>query len=161
MPPREVSRLVPILFPSLSYLSFLLHLLHTLSGSLASLVILLLVLGFACTPPPKRHFFQSVIAMGDKMSEQHIPSSDSEKNMDDIEKVPNGTSHNSDVDVNKVNAKERAASFVPPTPEEEKKVIWKLDRRLMPIVFTLYMLSVLDRSNLGNARLAGMEDGTL
>ncbi|KAK3705480.1 hypothetical protein LTR37_013297 [Vermiconidia calcicola] len=96
--------------------------------------------------------------MGDKMSEQHIPSSDSEKNMDDIEKMPNGTSHNSDVDVNKVNAKERAASFVPPTPEEEKKVIWKLDRRLMPIVFTLYMLSVLDRSNLGNARLAGMED---
>ena len=43
------------------------------------------------------------------------------------------------------------------TPEEEASVIRKLDRRLLPIVFVLYSLSVLDRSNLGNARLAGLE----
>ncbi|KAK0335539.1 hypothetical protein LTR91_017035 [Friedmanniomyces endolithicus] len=49
-----------------------------------------------------------------------------------------------------------AASFVPPTPEEERKVIRKLDRRLLPLVFVLYSLAVLDRSNLGNARLAGL-----
>ncbi len=49
-----------------------------------------------------------------------------------------------------------AASFVPPTPEEERKVIQKLDRRLLPLVFVLYSLAVLDRSNLGNARLAGL-----
>lgn len=47
--------------------------------------------------------------------------------------------------------------FVPPTPKEEKAVIRKLDMRLIPLVFLLYMLAVLDRSNLGNARLAGLE----
>jgi hypothetical protein len=56
--------------------------------------------------------------------------------------------------------KERAGipnDFTPPTPEEEAAVIRKLDWHLMPFVFLLYMLAVLDRSNLGNARLAGME----
>ena len=37
-------------------------------------------------------------------------------------------------------------------------MIRKLDWRLLPLVFILYSLSVLDRSNLGNARLAGMEN---
>jgi len=48
--------------------------------------------------------------------------------------------------------------FVPATPEEEEAVIRKLDWHLLPYIFLLYMLSVLDRSNLGNAKLAGMED---
>ncbi|CAK4032772.1 MFS general substrate transporter [Lecanosticta acicola] len=48
------------------------------------------------------------------------------------------------------------APFVPPTPQEENAVIRKLDRRLLPLVFVLYSLAVLDRSNLGNAKLAGM-----
>lgn len=52
--------------------------------------------------------------------------------------------------------KEAAASFVHPTPEEEARIIRKLDSRLLPLVFVLYSLSVLDRSNLGNAKLAGM-----
>lgn len=54
--------------------------------------------------------------------------------------------------------KRTAEPFVQPTPEEEAAVIRKLDYRLVPLVFFLYMLSVLDRSNLGNARLAGMEE---
>lgn len=44
------------------------------------------------------------------------------------------------------------------TPEEEQAVLRKLDYRLLPLLFVLYSLSVLDRSNLGNAKLAGMED---
>lgn len=44
------------------------------------------------------------------------------------------------------------------TQEEEDAVFRKLDWRLLPFVFVLYSLSVLDRSNLGNARLAGLED---
>ncbi len=43
------------------------------------------------------------------------------------------------------------------TPEEEKRVIRSLDWHIMPVIFLLYSLSVLDRSNLGNARIAGME----
>lgn len=49
-------------------------------------------------------------------------------------------------------------TFIRPSEQEEAAVIRKLDRRLLPIVFLLYSLAVLDRSNLGNARLAGMED---
>ena len=47
-------------------------------------------------------------------------------------------------------------TFEPPTAAEEAAVIRKLDYRLLPLVFVLYSLSVLDRSNLGNAKLAGM-----
>lgn len=57
----------------------------------------------------------------------------------------------------KVDGKTEVSAFVPPTPAEERAVIRKLDYRLIPLVFLLYMLSVLDRSNLGNARLAGLE----
>ena len=46
--------------------------------------------------------------------------------------------------------------FIRPTSEEEEAVIRKLDWRLLPLVFVLYSLAVLDRSNLGNARIAGM-----
>lgn len=48
--------------------------------------------------------------------------------------------------------------FIHPSAQEEAAVIRKLDWRLLPLVFVLYSLAVLDRSNLGNARLAGMED---
>ncbi|OJJ41697.1 hypothetical protein ASPWEDRAFT_102264 [Aspergillus wentii DTO 134E9] len=50
---------------------------------------------------------------------------------------------------------------IPPptfTLEEENRVYRKLDWNLMPLIFILYSLSVLDRSNLGNAKIAGMED---
>lgn len=46
----------------------------------------------------------------------------------------------------------------PSTPEEEKAVIRKLDWRLMPMIFVIYSLSVLDRSNLGNAHVAGLDE---
>lgn len=44
------------------------------------------------------------------------------------------------------------------TKQEEEAVIRKLDWHLMPLIFVLYSLSVLDRSNLGNAKVAGMQD---
>jgi Major Facilitator Superfamily len=43
------------------------------------------------------------------------------------------------------------------TDEEEKRVIRKFDRRLVLFLALLYMLSFLDRSNIGNARIAGLE----
>ncbi|KGQ00984.1 hypothetical protein PAAG_12357 [Paracoccidioides lutzii Pb01] len=42
------------------------------------------------------------------------------------------------------------------TEEEEKVVIRKLDWNLLPLIFVLYSLSILDRSNLGNARISGL-----
>ena len=46
--------------------------------------------------------------------------------------------------------------YVPSSQKEEKRIIRKLDARLLLFVFVLYSLSVLDRSNLGNAKLANM-----
>ncbi|KAL1843364.1 hypothetical protein VTJ49DRAFT_1951 [Mycothermus thermophilus] len=44
------------------------------------------------------------------------------------------------------------------TPDEERAVVRLLDRRLVLFLALLYMLSFLDRSNIGNARIAGMDD---
>lgn len=44
------------------------------------------------------------------------------------------------------------------TDDEVKKVIRKVDWHVMPLCLTLYTFSVLDRSNLGNAKLAGMQE---
>jgi hypothetical protein len=66
-----------------------------------------------------------------------------------------------EIDVEHVNtAKSEDAAHVPVaefTKEEEEAVIRKLDWHLMPLIFVLYSLSVLDRSNLGNAKIAGMQ----
>lgn len=43
------------------------------------------------------------------------------------------------------------------TPEIEKQVLRKLDTRLVPLVMVLYLLAYLDRSNIGNAKIAGMQ----
>ena len=56
----------------------------------------------------------------------------------------------------KVTLDDSSRGFVPPSAVEESAVIRKLDWHLLPLVFVLYSLSVLDRSNLGNAKLAGM-----
>ncbi|KAI0875841.1 MFS general substrate transporter [Hypoxylon argillaceum] len=49
------------------------------------------------------------------------------------------------------------ASFQLYTPDEEKAVVRKFDRRLVMFLACCYMLSFVDRSNIGNARIAGME----
>lgn len=51
-------------------------------------------------------------------------------------------------------------SLPPPpnlSPEEEKRLFRKIDLRLMPILSLMYLLSFLDRGNIGNARLQGLE----
>lgn len=39
-----------------------------------------------------------------------------------------------------------------------KKVLTKLDLRLIPVVSLLYLLSFLDRGNIGNARIEGLAE---
>lgn len=41
-------------------------------------------------------------------------------------------------------------------PDIERRVIRKMDMRIVPLVTALYVLAFLDRSNIGNARIAGM-----
>jgi len=38
----------------------------------------------------------------------------------------------------------------------ERKLLWKLDYRLIPWLSLLYLLSFLDRTNIGNAKLQGV-----
>ncbi|KAH8594355.1 major facilitator superfamily domain-containing protein [Bisporella sp. PMI_857] len=48
-------------------------------------------------------------------------------------------------------------SFQLYTPDEENAVVKKFDRKLVLFVALLYMLSFLDRSNIGNAKIAGLD----
>ncbi|TFK66245.1 MFS general substrate transporter [Pluteus cervinus] len=43
-----------------------------------------------------------------------------------------------------------------PSEKEVRRVLRKMDLRILPLVSLLYLLSFLDRSNIGNARVAGM-----
>lgn len=42
--------------------------------------------------------------------------------------------------------------------KDTKKLLRKMDGRLLPFLALLYLLSFLDRTNIGNARLAGLEE---
>ncbi|TVY42391.1 putative ABC transporter ATP-binding protein [Lachnellula occidentalis] len=50
-----------------------------------------------------------------------------------------------------------AQSYQLYTPDEERVVVRKFDRKLVLFVALLYMLSFLDRSNIGNAKIAGLD----
>ncbi|KIM91502.1 hypothetical protein PILCRDRAFT_810785 [Piloderma croceum F 1598] len=47
------------------------------------------------------------------------------------------------------------------TPTEEKRLVRKLDRRILPIMCLLYLFAYLDRTSLGNARLQGLPEDVL
>ncbi|KAL6709805.1 hypothetical protein ACN47E_000590 [Coniothyrium glycines] len=42
------------------------------------------------------------------------------------------------------------------TPEEEKNLVKKIDLYLLPTIWLMYLLSYMDRTNIGNAKIAGM-----
>jgi fucose permease len=42
-------------------------------------------------------------------------------------------------------------------PAAEKRLLWKLDLHVVPILTFLFLLAFLDRINIGNARLQGLE----
>jgi MFS family permease len=47
-------------------------------------------------------------------------------------------------------------NYVDPTTAEEKKLLWKIDIHLLPILFILFMFAFLDRVNIGNAKIQGL-----
>ncbi|GLB42918.1 putative major facilitator superfamily protein [Lyophyllum shimeji] len=44
-----------------------------------------------------------------------------------------------------------------PGSEAEKRLVRKIDKRIIPTIWLLYTLSYLDRANIGNAKIGGME----
>ena len=57
-----------------------------------------------------------------------------------------------------VKANDRSAAKYDIDPLAESKLLRKVDLRLIPILWFLFMLAFLDRTNIGNARILGMED---
>lgn len=45
----------------------------------------------------------------------------------------------------------------PIDPKAERKLLWKLDLVIYPIFFVIYMMSFLDRINISNAKIQGMD----
>ena len=41
-------------------------------------------------------------------------------------------------------------------PEAERALVWKFDLRLLPVLAIMYLFNSLDKSNLGNAKTAGL-----
>lgn len=41
--------------------------------------------------------------------------------------------------------------------EDEKRLVWKFDLRILPVLAIMYLFNSLDKSNLGNAKTAGLE----
>lgn len=56
--------------------------------------------------------------------------------------------HETSLDNEKEATLELAAQYVPGS-EAEKKLLWKIDKRIIPTVWGLYTLSYLDRANIG------------
>lgn len=42
-------------------------------------------------------------------------------------------------------------------PVAEKKLLWKIDWHLIPILWLLFLCAFIDRINIGNARIQGLE----
>lgn len=42
-------------------------------------------------------------------------------------------------------------------PQAERTLLWKLDLRILPVLAIMYLFNSLDKSNLGNAKTAGLE----
>ncbi|KAI9739067.1 MAG: hypothetical protein M1834_007279 [Cirrosporium novae-zelandiae] len=62
---------------------------------------------------------------------------------------------------------ERRGVEMPPLVQElsvdernrlERKLLWKIDLRILPMIILMYILNYLDRNNIAAARLAGLED---
>ncbi|KAK8174535.1 major facilitator superfamily transporter [Phyllosticta citribraziliensis] len=76
-----------------------------------------------------------------------------------IEHVEMGVDGNDIVKLSQDEAEleEALRNYVPGT-SEEKKLVRKIDLLLMPILWIMYILNYVDRTNIGNAKVAGMAD---
>lgn len=66
----------------------------------------------------------------------------------------------SEKDVEQETIEHVKSNYSLPTPDgsTEKRLLWKLDIHVVPILMILFLLAFLDRINIGNARLQGLEN---
>lgn len=68
---------------------------------------------------------------------------------DDSEKI--GTEH-AERTISEISYDARISQF---SPEEQKRIVRRVDRRLVPVLGLLYCASLMDRTNLSAANIAG------
>lgn len=66
-----------------------------------------------------------------------------------------GTQDEKFVSVEDTEMAEALQNYIPGT-DREKKLLRKIDLRLMPILWVMYILNYVDRTNIGNAKISGM-----
>lgn len=76
--------------------------------------------------------------------------------LSDVEKVP--VSENENVDA-KLSHNADYADLPPMDPVALRKLTRKCDLHVVPPLFVLFLLAFLDRTNIGNAKIQGLEDG--
>ncbi|KAL6243182.1 hypothetical protein RBB50_009733 [Rhinocladiella similis] len=52
----------------------------------------------------------------------------------------------------------RVSASIAIDPAAERRLVWKFDLRILPTLAVMYLFNSLDKSNLGNAKTAGLED---
>lgn len=62
------------------------------------------------------------------------------------------------IDTKAVHASDTDSSRHDTDGASDRALMWKVDIRILPIMFLFYMLSYLDRINIGNARIQGMQE---
>jgi len=88
-----------------------------------------------------------------------IQATSSQNSTSDVEKTTateKETVNSVDLKVSDAAALEDAA---PLDPEALKKLTWKCDLYVIPPLFVLFLLAFLDRTNIGNAKIQGLEAG--
>ncbi|KAJ5815487.1 hypothetical protein N7474_007264 [Penicillium riverlandense] len=88
--------------------------------------------------------------MGATDDAQHIEQANTQ-NMTDIEKT--------DYQVAEETQKEIQNQYDPEWIRAQKRYLWKLDCIILPVVSLLYFFEYLDRGNVANAKLYGLDDG--
>ncbi|CZR64908.1 related to nicotinamide mononucleotide permease [Phialocephala subalpina] len=80
-----------------------------------------------------------------------------ESNEKDVDESDESDEGKYDVGMGRRGSASTVQSYQLYTPDEERAVVRKFDRNLVLLVAVLYMLSFLDRSNIGNAKIAGLD----
>ncbi|KLO87671.1 Uncharacterized protein Y057_13711 [Fusarium fujikuroi] len=76
--------------------------------------------------------------------------------MNDEKEMSKAEEHHEQVGISQ-ELSDALSNYTPGSPEE-KKLVRKIDLFLMPILWIMYILNYVDRTNIGNAKIAGMGD---
>ena len=76
-----------------------------------------------------------------------------------IKDVESNSKISADADSSKFTASRTEADSPAPPPDNraERKLLRKLDLHVLPMISILYMLSFVDRINIGNAKIQGLD----